>query len=86
LQHFLPSARELLEALRQSIKEEMLRQVCQHAHQLQGACVDIGASGMSQLARRMERAGEGPDWEEIYNTMKALDHSFERVEAFVRGF
>ncbi|MEO5378755.1 MAG: response regulator [Magnetococcus sp. DMHC-6] len=86
LQHFLPSARGLMEQIRQATETEnveMLRDVLQ---ELQGTCTNMGASGMMQLGSRLKRSVQRLDWEESKEILKALERACGRVDSFIRSF
>ncbi|NGZ29374.1 MAG: response regulator, partial [Magnetococcales bacterium] len=86
LGHFLPTARDSLDRLQHAtdIKEGTL--LAEVANELRGACVNIGAASLAQLARRMERLGQNPNWDEVNFTLGAMNRALVKVEAYVQAY
>jgi two-component system, sensor histidine kinase and response regulator len=86
LQHFLPSAEELLGRLWEASQNQETETLTEAAIELREACSNLGATNMAQLARKAEKAVEEDDWNMAQKTMDDLNAAFERVEIFVTGF
>ncbi|MBF0371398.1 MAG: PAS domain S-box protein [Magnetococcales bacterium] len=87
LRHFLPAAQELLNKLQAAANEKNQGTVLDLIQELKGACSNMGASAMVQLARRLERSiKEENGWEEVANALQALDRAHRRVGTFVENY
>ncbi|MBF0285287.1 MAG: PAS domain S-box protein [Magnetococcales bacterium] len=86
LHHFLPSARELIDHLLGACQRESVGDVEDLAHEMKGACANLGAAQMAQVARRLERLAAAGDWQEIPACLDALERAFHKVEEFVRNY
>ncbi|MBF0613754.1 MAG: PAS domain S-box protein [Magnetococcales bacterium] len=86
LDHFQPSAMELLDKLNEMIQKEDGERVLEAALELKEACSNMGVSAMAQLARTMEQAAVRQDWSEADRTQERLIEAFRNVEKFIETF
>jgi two-component system, sensor histidine kinase and response regulator len=86
LQHFLPSAEEMLGRLWESVQNHSVEELAETAIELREACSNLGATNMTQLARKTERAVEEEDWQMAQEAVDDLNSAFKKVEIFVAGF
>jgi two-component system sensor histidine kinase/response regulator len=86
LYDFLPEARALVLRIRECVRQEDLLGLADASHELRGACVNVGASAMARITRRMERAGGASNWEETHMAMESLDKALLQVEHFIRKY
>ncbi|MBF0626705.1 MAG: PAS domain S-box protein [Magnetococcales bacterium] len=86
LEHFRPSARELLDKLAEMIQKEDGERVLEAALELKEACSNMGVSAMAQLARVMEQAATRLEWNEAKRTLERLEAAFRNVEKFIETF
>ncbi len=86
LQHFQPSARELLDKLWQSIQERDEDQLIDSAFELKEACSNMGATGMGHLARNIEQGLNNDGWEKMGEMMNDMEETFQRIGVFVKEY
>ncbi|MBF0462603.1 MAG: PAS domain S-box protein [Magnetococcales bacterium] len=86
LQHFPASARELLDRLWQGIQAKDKPILNDTAFELQEACANMGATGMSATAHTLERAIAKEDWDRSRLAMEQLERIFQKVEMYVRNY
>ncbi|MBF0342368.1 MAG: response regulator, partial [Magnetococcales bacterium] len=86
LEHFQPSAKELLDKLAEMIQKEDGERVLEAALELKEACSNMGVSAMAQLARVMEQAATRLEWSEAKRTQERLEAAFKNVEKFIETF
>ncbi|MEO5364320.1 MAG: ATP-binding protein, partial [Magnetococcus sp. DMHC-8] len=86
LQHFPASARELLDRLWQGIQAKDGALLSDTAFELQEACANMGAMGMSAAAHILERAIVKEDWERSRLAMEQLERVFQKVERYVESY
>ncbi|MBF0215050.1 MAG: response regulator, partial [Magnetococcales bacterium] len=86
LDHFRPSAKELLDKLTEMIQKEDGERVLEAALELKEACSNMGVSAMAQLARVMEQAATHLEWSEAKRTLERLETAFRNVEKFIETF
>ncbi|MBF0308701.1 MAG: PAS domain S-box protein [Magnetococcales bacterium] len=86
MRHFMPSARELLDKLRECGHQKQAQDLVEAANELKGACSNMGASVMTRLARRLEQSAAAGDWQEVDSSLENLERAYRRVEAFVEDF
>ncbi|MBF0159375.1 MAG: PAS domain S-box protein [Magnetococcales bacterium] len=82
LQQFLPAAVELIERIEQRLTSHDAAGLADSLNELHGTCVNVGASAMARVTRRMERAVGALDWGEARNTMTSLTTALTHVENF----
>lgn len=76
---FLESSRPILEQLRQASNARQAEQAARHAHQLKGAAAYIGATVLTEAARRAEAAARSQDWQQLQTSLAELEAAFEVV-------
>ncbi|MBF0358581.1 MAG: PAS domain S-box protein [Magnetococcales bacterium] len=86
LQHFIPSAEELLGRLWEASQNQKANDLNAAAIDLREACTNLGAANMAQLVRTAERAVEQNDWKMAQEATDALNIAFEKVETFIADF
>ena len=86
LQQFPDSARELLDRLWQGIQERDVATLNDTAFELQEACANMGAMGMSAAAHALERTIAARDWEKSRTAMEQLERVFHQVERYVQNY
>ncbi|MEO5350023.1 MAG: response regulator, partial [Magnetococcus sp. YQC-3] len=86
LQHFPDSARELLDRLWQGIREQEVTLLSDTAFELQEACANMGATGMSAAAHTLERAIAKNDWQKAGIAMEQLERMFQKVTLYVQRY
>ncbi|MEO5339093.1 MAG: PAS domain S-box protein [Magnetococcus sp. MYC-9] len=86
LQHFPSSARELLDRLQTGIQEQNIPLLHDTAFELQEACANMGATGMSAAVYNLERAVTKENWAKADEAMMHLERVFQRVEQYVQNY
>ena len=86
LHHFQPSVRELLDKLWQSVQDRDEELLADAAFELKEACSNMGATGMAHLARTLEQAVVGENWDKAREMMEGLERIFQRVGVFIGEF
>ncbi|MBF0583919.1 MAG: PAS domain S-box protein [Magnetococcales bacterium] len=86
LQHFPASARELLDRLWRGIRERNVPLLNDTTFELQEACANMGATGMSGAAHTLERSVAKGDWEKATLAMEQLERVFGKVELYVQQY
>ncbi len=76
---FIESSRPLLEQLRQASNARQTEQAARYAHQLKGAAAYIGASALTEAARRAEVAARSQAWEQLKACLAELEAAFGEV-------
>jgi HPt (histidine-containing phosphotransfer) domain-containing protein len=72
-------------ALREALERRDVEQVTHASHRIKGACRMVGATALSDVCERMEKAGRKNDWNAIAGERAVLEAEFERLNHWLAG-
>jgi two-component system sensor histidine kinase/response regulator len=82
---FLSALAAQLPAIRRAAASGDARQVCQEAHAIKGAALNLHAKELAERAAEMEAAGRGGDLEVISAMLSGLEEAARRFRSVVKG-